>query len=127
MRFTNAVKGIINRLRAAGKTEKEISSIIETASEKASMKFEDKKEKLLKEEIKPFGECLKEALTAAGVTAKDAERAFNGFENNRRIELPKDTNNWRRMHGLPMRRKRRIKTDGKRKRADSHPKDTDVS
>ena len=38
MGFINAVKGIIAKFRAAGKSENEISGIIETAAEKSDGK-----------------------------------------------------------------------------------------
>lgn len=53
MGFINAVKGIIAKFRAAGKSENEISSIIETAADKATVnKGYLKKDEFPKSEIK---------------------------------------------------------------------------
>ena len=74
MGFVKEVKDIIAKFREKGKKESEISRIIKTAAEKATVNREHlKKDEFPKTEIEK-----------------------------RRI-----TNNWRRMHGLPMRRKQK--------------------
>lgn len=78
MGFIEAVKGIIEKFRAAGKTEEEITDIVERAAEKATVK--------------------------TGIMAK--------HEDVTQIRSPAaigvtEANNWRRLHGLPMRRKAR--------------------
>lgn len=131
MEIMNAVKGIIERMRAAGKTESEISGIIADASEKATVNraINTKKGYEAPEiTVSASTERLQEALKAAGITMDDVKRAMTGFGKKRETPTRKETNNWRRMHGLPMeRRKRRSKGHGQGKRADSHSKDADVS
>lgn len=130
MEIMNAVKGIIERMRAAGKTESEISGIIADASEKATVNraINTKKGYEAPEiTVSASTERLKEALKAAGITMEDAAKAMRGFRQKERAGERKDTNNGRRMYGLPMKRKRRTQRSGKRERADSHPKDADVS
>lgn len=78
MGFIEAAKGIIEKFRAAGMTEGEIADIVERAAEKATVK--------------------------TGITAK--------HEDMTKIRSPaaigvREANNWRRLHGLPMRRKAR--------------------
>ena len=71
MSFISAVKSIIARFRAIGKSEDEITAIVETAAEKATVN-----RGCLKQD-----ECPKQKIKV-------------------------DTNNWRKMHGLVMRRKK---------------------
>ena len=99
------LKGIIDRFRAMGKTEKEISGIIETAADKATANPDvTKPEKPKEPEMKI--ETTAEAFVEAGL--RDA--------GNR-----KNTNNWRKMHGLPMRRKQKARKKHERgKGADGH-------
>lgn len=50
------------------------------------------------------------------------------MSSSRNAENRKNTNNWRKMHGLPMRRKQKVrKRDGKRKRADCHRQNAAIS
>lgn len=80
MGFIDILRGVIEAFRAAGKTEQEITDIIEQASEKA--------------------------------TVKPAVRSYNQFP-----KTDRETNNWRKLHGLPMRRKARgVKSVWKRKK-----------
>lgn len=82
------LKGIIDRFRAMGKTEKEISGIIETAADKATANPD--------------------------VTKPEKQREPE-------MENRKNTNNWRKMHGLPMRRKQKARKKHERgKGADGH-------
>lgn len=83
------LKGIIDRFRAMGKTENEISSIVEAAADKA--------------------------------TVKQAKTAILKMSSSRNAENRKNTNNWRKMHGLPMRRKQKARKKHERgKGADGH-------
>ena len=84
------LKGIIDRFRAMGKTENEISSIVE-------------------------------AVLQTGVTMKQAKTAILKMSSSRNAENRKNTNNWRKMHGLPMRRKQKARKKHERgKGADGH-------
>lgn len=110
MGIMNAVKGIIDRLRAAGKTENKISGIISEASEKATVNraINTKKEYETPEiTVTTSTERLQKALKAAGITMDDAKRAMTGFGQKRETPTRQETNNWRRMHGLPMRRRKK--------------------
>lgn len=78
MGFIEAVKGIIEKFRAAGKSETEIAEFIERASEKATVK--------------------------AVIHSTDDKRAHI---RNPAMTVNHEANNWRRLHGLPMRRKAR--------------------
>ena len=80
MGIMSIVKNVIEHFRKAGKTENEISGMIEQA---------------------------KTAILKMS-SLRDAENR-------------KNTNNWRKMHGLPMRRKQKARKKHERgKRADSH-------
>lgn len=130
MGVAESLKGIIEKFRATGKSEKEISGIIERASDKATVNREAVSEYQLikpKKEIETFADSLREALTAAGIAMKDLSLVLSRYGRESETELRKATNNWRRMHGLPMRRKRRRRRGGNGKRADCHPKNADVS
>lgn len=73
------LKGIIDRFRAMGKSEKEISSIIETAADKATANPDVMKpEKPKKPEIKieTTAEAFVEAVLRTGTTLQQAKRQF---------------------------------------------------
>lgn len=92
------LKGIIDRFRAMEKTEKEISGIIETAAE-----------------------AFVEAVLQMGTTLQQAKTAILKMSSSRDAENRKNTNNWRKMHGLPMRRKQKARKKHERgKGADGH-------
>lgn len=92
------LKGIIDRFRAMGKTEKEISGIIETTAE-----------------------AFVEAVLQMGTTLQQAKTAILKMSSSRDAENRKNTNNWRKMHGLPMRRKQKARKKHERgKGADGH-------
>lgn len=92
------LKGIIDRFRAMGKSEKEISGIIETAAE-----------------------AFVEAVLRTGTTLQQAKTAILKMSSLRDAENRKNTNNWRKMHGLPMRRKQKARKKHERgKGADCH-------
>ena len=107
------LKGIIDRFRAMGKSEKEISGIIETAADKATVNPDvTKPEKPREPEIKI------ETTAEAFVEAKTAILKMSSL---RDAENRKNTNNWRKMHGLPMRRKQKARKKHERgKGADCH-------
>ena len=100
MGIMSIVKSVIEHFRKAGKTEKEISNMIEQAADKATVnKGIAEKKEYKKPEIK----------------AKMKMSGSQGCTNRR------DTNNWRKMHGLPMRRKQKARRKHERgKGADSH-------
>ena len=118
------LKGIIDRFRAMGKTEKEISGIIETAADKATVNPDvTKPEKPKKPEIKieTTAEAFVEAVLRAGTTLQQAKTAILKMSSSRDAENRKNTNNWRKMHGLPMRRKQKARKKHERgKGADGH-------
>ena len=92
------LKGIIDRFRAMGKTEYEILGIDEATAE-----------------------AFVEAVLQTGVTMKQAKTAILKMSSSRNAENRKNTNNWRKMHGLPMRRKQKARKKHERgKGADGH-------
>lgn len=79
MGFVEKVKNVISKLRAAGKTEKEVSEIIEQAAEAATVlkKTESPEHP---EKIKAAGgENLQDALLKVGISAKEALTAFESI------------------------------------------------
>ena len=118
------LKGIIDRFRAMGKTENEISSIVEAAADKATVnpdvtKNEDPQKPGIK--VATTAEAFAEAVLQTGVTMKQAKTAILKMSSSRNAENRKNTNNWRKMHGLPMRRKQKARKKHERgKGADSH-------
>lgn len=118
------LKGIIDRFRAMGKSEKEISGIIETAADKATANPDVMKpEKPKKPEIKieTTAEAFIEAVLRTGTTLQQAKTAIMKMCDSQRCTNRQNTNNWRKMHGLPMRRKQKARKKHEReKRADSH-------
>lgn len=114
----------ISKLRAAGKTEKEVSEIIEQAAEAATVlkKTESPEHP---EKIKAAGgENLQDALLKVGISAKEALTAFESIYRLRRQEK---SNNWRKYHGLPLKRSKGGKRRGDRKRNDSNSENTGIS
>lgn len=118
------LKGIIDRFRAMGKTEKEISGIIETAADKATANPDvTKPEKQREPEIKieTTAEAFVEAVLRTGTTLQQAKTAILKMSSLRDAGNRKNTNNWRKMHGLPMRRKQKARKKHERgKGADGH-------
>lgn len=118
------LKGIIDRFRAMGKSEKEISGIIETAADKATVNPDvTKPEKPREPEIKieTTAEAFVEAVLRTGTTLQQAKTAILKMSSLRDAENRKNTNNWRKMHGLPMRRKQKARKKHERgKGADCH-------
>lgn len=101
MEFVKKVKNVISRLRAVGKTEKEVSEIIEQAAEAATVlrktEYPEHPEKIKV----AGGENLQDTLLKAGITAKEALVAFESIY---RPRGQKKSNNWRKYHGLPLKR-----------------------
>lgn len=112
MGFIQFVKTAICHLRAAGKTENEISGILEDAAEKSTVNREVIKRREPETALEPrhkHGDSMDSlcyAMAAAGITAEEAIKAL---ERMRAVAAkPRhETNNWRRMHGIPMRRKQK--------------------
>ena len=125
------LKGIIDRFRAMGKSEKEISGIVEAAADKATVNPDvAKNENPQKPEIKveTTAEAFVEAILQTGVTMEQAKTAILKMSSSRNAENRKNTNNWRKMHGLPMRRKQKVrKKHERRKRADCHRQNAHIS
>lgn len=112
------LKGIIDRFRAMGKTEKEISGIIETAADKATANPDVTKPEI---KIETTAESFVEAVLRTGTTLQQAKTAILKMSSLRDAENRKNTNNWRKMHGLPMRRKQKARKKHERgKGADGH-------
>lgn len=92
------LKGIIDRFRAMGKTENEISGIVEAAAE-----------------------AFIEAVLQMGTTLQQAKTAILKMSSLRDAKNSKNTNNWRKMHGMTMRRKQKARKNHERgKGADGH-------
>lgn len=91
MGFVEKVKNVISKLRAAGKTEKEVSEIIEQAAEAATVlkKTESPEHP---EKIKAAGgENLQDALLKVGISAKEA---LNAFESIYRLRRQVNMSDW---------------------------------
>lgn len=118
------IKRIIERFRASGKTENEISSIIEKAADKASVNRDALKKKEYKKPeitITTSAEEFVEAVMRTGVTMEQAKTAILKMSSLRDAENRKNTNNWCKMHGMPMRRKQKARKKHERgKGADGH-------
>lgn len=112
------LKGIIDRFRAMGKTKKEISGIIETAADKATANPDVTKPEI---KIEITVEAFAEAVLRTGTTLQQAKTAILKMSSLRDAGNRKNTNNWRKMHGLPMRRKQKARKKHERgKGADGH-------
>lgn len=86
MGWIEKAKSIICGLKTSGKSEKEVEQIVQEAADKATVGGEPKSKR----------QDAVDALTYA--VAAQA-----------RYEARTESNNWRKMHGLPMRRKRRLR------------------
>ena len=124
MGIMSIVKNVIEHFRKAGKTENEILSIVEAAADKATVNPDvAKNENSQKPEIKveTSAEQFVEAVMQTGVTAEQVKTAIMKMCDSQRCTNRQNTNNWRKMHGLPMRRKQKARKKHERgKRADSH-------
>lgn len=129
MEWIERVKGIIGRLRRNGKTESEIEEIVQQAADKATVTQEMERSQA-EAEVATMFRALSELLTSpefeqqylffakaageamrriidkireAGMTAEQVAAALRMMHGSRQQE----SNNWRKLHGLPMRRKGR--------------------
>lgn len=85
MGWIEKLKDIICGLKASGKSEKEIEQIVQQAADKAT-------------------------VGGYGIKTQDAVDAFTyAVAAQSRYKARTESNNWRKMHGLPMRRKRRVR------------------
>lgn len=127
MEWVEKMKGIIGRLRRNGKTESEIKEIVQQAADKAtvtqemvrtqaevSAAFGVPSKLLVSPEFeqqylffaKAAGETMQriiDKIREAGMTAEQVAAALRMMNGSRQQE----SNNWRKLHGLPMRRKGR--------------------
>lgn len=106
MGWVEKVKNIICGLKASGKSEKEIEQIVQQAADKATIKAARESDELARISV--------ELSKATGTFARDATDALIYAMQVIRVDSIRQqrqqANNWRKMHGLPMRRK------GKRRR-----------
>ena len=118
------LKGIIDRFRAMGKTENEISGIVEAAEDKATVNQDVAKMKIHKKpeiKVETTAEAFVEAILQAGATMEQVKTAILKMRSSRDAKNRKSTNNWRKMHGLAMRRKQKAREKHERgKGADGH-------
>ena len=141
MGFVDALKGVLAKVRAMGKTEKDILNAVENAAEKATVNRE-----ALRAMIEPATKTREErqkprVVFEQGdilVIARDTPKGTKYYMDQKthkiwlkvmcKIMYEKKTNNWRRMHGLPMKREvNRRKSCERGKRTDNHPKNANVS
>lgn len=124
MGFVEKVKNFVSKLRAAGKTEKEVQKIIAQAAETATVLKKPESPEHPEESKAAGGENLQDALSKAGISAREALTALESIYRPRRQEK---SNNWRKYHGLPLKRSKGGKRRGDRKRNDSNSENTGVS
>ena len=123
MKFENKVAIITGSTRRIGRATAELF-----AKEGAKVVVVGTKEELGEScvnEIKAAGgENLQDALLKVGISAKEALTAFESIYRLRRQEK---SNNWRKYHGLPLKRSKGGKRRGDRKRNDSNSENTGIS
>lgn len=124
MGFVEKVKNFVSKLRAAGKTEKEVQKIITQAAETATVLKKTESPEHPEESKAAGGESLQDALSKAGISVREALTALESIYRPRRREK---SNNWRKYHGLPLKRSKGGKRRGDRKRNDSNSENTGVS
>lgn len=124
MGIMSIVKNVIEHFRKAGKTENEISDMIEQAADRATVNkgvTEKKEYKRPEIKVETSAEQFVEAVLQMGTTLQQAKTAILKMSSSRDAENRKNTNNWRKMHGLPMRRKQKARKKHERgKGADGH-------
>lgn len=124
MGIMSIVKNVIEHFRKAGKTENEISDMTEQAADRATVNkgvTEKKEYKRPEIKVETSAEQFVEAVMQTGVTAEQVKTAIMKMCDSQRCTNRQNTNNWRKMHGLPMRRKQKARKKHERgKRADSH-------
>ncbi|MDO4331800.1 MAG: hypothetical protein Q4C58_03845 [Eubacteriales bacterium] len=108
MEFIKKVKDIISKLQAAGKAENEVSEIIKRAAEAATVTRKPDISQIPEIRIRADTENLQNALMRVGISAQEALSAFEALYKVRKLER---SNNWRKYHGLPPKRR----TGGKKK------------
>ena len=123
MKFAEKVKNIISKLRAAGKTEKEVSEIVKQAADAATVIKKPEIKQIPEIRIRADTENLQNALKRVGISAKEALFAFEALY---KVREPERSNNWRKYHGLPLKR-RGGNRSGRKKGNDRIAKDADVS
>lgn len=123
MGFVEKVKNIIAKLRAAGKTENEISGIIKEAADKATVIKKQEIREIPEIRIRIDTENMQNALKRVGISAREALSAMEALY---KFREPERSNNWRKYHGLPLKR-RGGKRSGRKKGNDSTAKNADVS
>ena len=123
MKFENKVAIITGSTRGIGRATAELF-----AKEGAKVVVVGTKEELGEScvnEIKAAGgENLQDALLKVGISAKEALTAFESIYRPRRQEK---SNNWRKYHGLPLKRSKGGKRRGDRKRNDSNSENAGIS
>ena len=123
MKFENKVAIITGSTRGIGRATAELF-----AKEGAKVVVVGTKEELGEScvnEIKAAGgENLQDALLKVGISAKEALTAFESIYRLRRHEK---SNNWRKYHGLPLKRSKGGKRRGDRKRNDNNSENTGIS
>ena len=123
MKFVEKVKSIISKLRAEGKTEKEVSEIIKRAADAATVIKKPEIKQIPEIRSRADTENLQNALLRVGISVKEAIQALQTLY---KVGEPERSNNWRKYHGLPLKR-RGGKRRGRRKGNDTTAKDADVS
>ena len=120
MGIMSIVKNVIEHFRKAGKTENEISDMIEQAAVNKGV-TEKKEYKRPEIKVETSAEQFVEAVMQTGVTAEQVKTAIMKMCDSQRCTNRQNTNNWRKMHGLPMRRKQKARKKHERgKGADGH-------
>lgn len=128
MGWTDILTDMVKGLRATGKKEKEIKEIITTAADKATVNqlVQQMQERVInacgipatlatsaegRTACERQMAAVTETARKAGTNARDALDAMSYAVNAMRAATPikiyfsRESNNWRKMHGLPMRRK----------------------
>lgn len=124
MGFVEKVKNIVSKLRAAGKTEKEVQEIIKQAAEASTVVKNTQYSERVKESVVVAGENLQDALKRVGISAREAMTACEKIH---KLTRQEKSNNWRKYHGLPLKRKKGGKRRGDRKRNDSSSENAGIS
>lgn len=113
MGWISRVKDIIDRLRESGKSEDEVKEIVMQESDKATVAVAFGMPEVLLttqecvQQYEYFASAAGEGMRRLADEIRNAmEQAAAAFRMTHGIRQ-KESNNWRKMHGLPMRRKGR--------------------
>ena len=114
MGWIDKVKTIIEKLRGTGKNEREIEEIVQQAADKATVAQAvdriQEVQQTLNKSAEQAESRMAEGIERMGESAKRARDAVDAFvyavQAMEKTNVRKETNNWRKMHGLPMRRKK---------------------